>query len=95
MSGDPRDPRVPPDERNDRQEIHVHVDSGGRRDDPNYYPPAEEEAAAAASAMSAQLIWIILVLVLIVAVVLLFTTGVIDLSGADEVVDGIVPTPAT
>ena len=86
-----RDPRVPPEE---RQEIHVHVDSGARPDDP-YSPAREEEAAAAASAMSAQLIWILLVVVLIVAVVLLFTTGVIDLSGADDVVDEIVPTQTT
>lgn len=92
MSGDPRDPRdtrVPPE---DRQEIHVHVDSGGRRGD-DYYPPREEEEAAAASAMSAQLIWIILVVVLVVAVVLVFTTGVIDLGGADEALDEIIPTP--
>ncbi|CAN5158546.1 hypothetical protein BH23CHL1_BH23CHL1_06700 [soil metagenome] len=91
MSGDPRDPRVPPD---DRQEIHVHVDSGGRRGD-DYPPREDEEAAVAASAMSAQLIWIILVVVLVVAVVLVFTTGVIDFGGAGDVVDDIVPTPAT
>lgn len=94
MSGDPRDPRderVPPE---DRQEIHVHVDSGGGRDD-GYPPREEEEAAATASAMSAQLIWIILVVVLVVAVVLVFTTGVIDLGGAGDAIDEIVPTPAS
>lgn len=76
--------REPGEPTNDRQEIHVHID--------NVPPPAESEAAAAATAMSAQLIWIILVVVLIVAVVLLFTTGVIDLGGADDVVDELVPT---
>lgn len=91
MSGDPRDPQAP---REDRQEIHVHVDSGGRRGD-DYPVREDEEAAAAASAMSAQLIWIVLVVVLIVAVVLVFTTGVIDLSGAEDAIDEIVPTPAT
>jgi hypothetical protein len=81
--------------RDDRQDIHVHVDNGGsRRGDPEYEDRrAAEEDAAAASAMSAQLIWIILVVVLVVAIVLLFTTGVIELPGNDAIVDEVIPTP--
>ena len=86
MSGPPRE---------DRQDIHVHIeDRGPRRDAPREDPYVEEEAAAA-SAMSAQLIWILLVVILVVAVVLLFTSGVIDFGGADDVVDNVVPTSTT
>lgn len=86
MSGPPRD---------DRQEIHVHIeDRGTRRDVPPEDPMVEEEAAAA-SAMSAQLIWIILVVVLVVAVVLLFTSGVIDFGSAGDVVEDVVSTPTS
>ena len=76
--------------RDDKQEIHVHIEDRGRGAPRDDY--VAEEEAAAASAMSAQLIWIILVVVLVVAVVLLFTSGVIDFGGADDVVDEIVPT---
>ena len=86
MSGPPRD---------DRQEIHVHIEDSGRRRDLPPEDPSVEEEAAAASAMSAQLIWIILVVVLVVAVVLLFTSGTIDFGGASDVVDDIVPTPTS
>lgn len=83
MSDPPRDPR------NDRQEIHIHVEDRGAAPRDDYV--AEEEAAAA-SAMSAQLIWIILVVVLVVAVVLLFTSGTIDFGSADDALDEVVPT---
>jgi hypothetical protein len=81
--------------REDRQEIHVHIEDRGGRSD---VPPEDQminEEAAAASAMSAQLIWIILVVVLVVAVVLLFTTGVIDLGGAEDALDDVISTPTS
>lgn len=81
--------------RNDQQDIHVHVDDEGAGRNAGPRDPHGKEEAAMASAMSAQLIWIILVVILVVAVVLLFTTGVIDFGGADNVVDDVVQTPTS
>lgn len=75
MSGNGNDRR---DQQDDRQDIHVHVNTNEDR------PPGEPTPEERASFATAQLLWIVAVVLVIVLIVVLFTSGLIDFGGGDD-----------